>query len=164
MHHSPKQGVTKRRSLTLIEEAETFLFLYISSPAVRKAHLTRGRPGGSSTARVERALVHRARSTSKGRSTLQFLSSFHIPAEGGGWLWCSSLRTSREHRFTVRPLGAGGASSRRTITTSSSPLSTPLPPSPCAAPRPSLAPVPSRLRGAAAERLQQKPSYVPPLS
>ena len=44
------------------------------------------------------------------------------------------------------------------------PLSTLLPPLPCAAPRPSLAPEPSRRRGAAAETLQQKPLYAPPLS
>ena len=50
------------------------------------------------------------------RSALHLLSSFFPLAEGGGWLWCSSLRPSREHRFTVRTLGAGGTPSRRTIT------------------------------------------------
>ncbi len=48
------------------------------------------------------------------RSALHFLSYFYPFVKGGGRLWCSSLRPSREHRFTVRTLGAGGAPSRRT--------------------------------------------------
>jgi hypothetical protein len=48
--------------------------------------------GDSSTARVERALFHRARSTSSGgqlsSSSLILLSS----SGKGGWLWCSCLR------------------------------------------------------------------------
>ena len=73
-----------------------------------------------------------------------FFSFFSPLTEGGRWLWCSSLRPSRAHRVTVRTLGAGGAPSRRTITTSSAHPSTPSPPSLCAAHRPWLVRAPSR--------------------
>jgi hypothetical protein len=97
------------------------------------------------------------------RSALHLLSSLYPLVEGGGWLWCSSLRTSREHRFTVRTLGAGGAPGRRTITFSSAHPSTLSPPSLSAAPRPWLVRAPSRRQGAAVETLQQRPSCAPHL-
>ena len=129
--------------------------------------LARWRAAASPHKRTARWLLHCACRTStvsscafheQGESALHVLSSFYLLAGGGGWLWCSSLRTSREHRFTGRTLGAGGAPSRRTITTSSAHLSTPSPPSLCAAPRPSLVQAPSRPQGAAAETLRQRPS------
>src|SRR5437016_4062017 len=82
------------------------------------------------------------------RSALHLPSSLYPLVEGGGWLWCSSLRPSREHRFTVRTLGAGGAPSHRILTFFSAHPSTLSPPSLFAAPRPWLVQAPSRRQGA----------------
>lgn len=75
--HSPFSQPGSDQALLHSAHQESIDFShYTSSPVVRKAHLTRWRRSGSSTAPVERALFHCARSTSKGRSALHVLSSF----------------------------------------------------------------------------------------
>ena len=165
----------------------------------------RGRLGNSSTAPVERALFHRARSTSSGRLLFIFshLSIIYVmlltaPIEGAPFHRAHS-GSSEEHPavasflsfptspstqsgeypekrvtglpFTARvqrgPSEAARCASKKDnrlpATSSSAHPSTPLPPSPSAAPRPLLVQAPSQPPTDVEETLRQRPSCAPHL-
>jgi len=101
-------------------------------------HSSRGAAGLFFTARIEGPPFHRGASASKKNG----------PAAPPSYLSEAARCASKK-------------GNRLPATISSAPLSTPSPPSPCAAPHPWLVPAPSRRRGAAGETLRQRPSYAP---
>jgi len=100
----------------------------------------------------------------EGVSRLFFTARIERPPlyRGGSASKKNGLPAPSHHSEAARCASKKG--NRLPATSFCAPLSTPSPPSLCAAPRPSLAPAPSPLRGVVAETLQQKPSYALPLS
>jgi hypothetical protein len=99
-------GISCRRSVTPFAFNWLLPIQRFSAPSYANQHNTTSVNGfNARRAGAARGLLHCACRTStvsscafheQWRSALHFLSSFYPLVEGGGWLWCSSLRVSEK--------------------------------------------------------------------